>query len=184
MESGSKRRARKNELKKLVLEAVKAAGVISVFLVAPNVIGAMAKLGIVETRRRREVIRRSCDRLTTQGLLEWREKKLRLTPKGERALRRLEASGYRVHKPKRWDGKWRVLIFDIPDHRGQLRARVRATLSAIGFIRLQNSVWIYPYDCEDAITLLKADFKVGKDILYLVVEALENDKRIRERFGV
>ena len=56
------------------------------------------------------------------------------------------------------------------------------TLRDIGFIRLQNSVWVYPYDCEDLITLLKADFRVGKDVLYLVVEAMENDKEIRKHF--
>ena len=54
----------------------------------------------------------------------------------------------------------------------------------IGFMRLQDSVWIYPYDCEDLLTLLKADFKVGRDMLYMVVDQLEYDVSLKVRFGL
>ena len=52
-----------------------------------------------------------------------------------------------------------------------------------GFVRLQDSVWIYPYDCEDFMVLLKADFKIGKDVLYMIVDELEGDGRLRKEFG-
>ena len=55
-------------------------------------------------------------------------------------------------------------------------------MAEIGFVRLQDSVWIFPYDCEDFIMLLKADLKIGKDALYAIVEKLENDKALREHF--
>ena len=51
-------------------------------------------------------------------------------------------------------------------------------------MRLQDSVWIYPYPCEDLINLLKADFKVGKDLLYLIVNFIENDKWLKRLFGL
>lgn len=62
------------------------------------------------------------------------------------------------------------------------RENLRHTLISIGFMKLQDSVWIYPYDCEDLITLLKADMEIGKDILYMIVEALEDDKHFRKYF--
>ena len=65
-----------------------------------------------------------------------------------------------------------------------LRNKIRDTLRAIGFIPLQGSVWVYPYDCEDLITLLKADFHVGRGMLYMVVDALEYDMRLRQEFGL
>ena len=61
---------------------------------------------------------------------------------------------------------------------------MRRTLTAVGFVRLQDSVWLYPYDCEDLIVLLKADFKIGKDLLYLIVDSLENDTAFRKFFGI
>lgn len=54
----------------------------------------------------------------------------------------------------------------------------------IGFYRLQDSVWLYPYDCEDFIALLKADLKIGNAILYMVVEKIENDAKIKTHFSL
>ena len=77
-----------------------------------------------------------------------------------------------------------MLIFDIPERQRELRDKVRNTLKTIGFKQLQQSVWIYPFDCEDFITLLKMDFKIGKNLLYLVAEALEYDRHLRDYFEV
>jgi hypothetical protein len=49
---------------------------------------------------------------------------------------------------------------------------------------MQDSVWIFPYDCEELVALLKADFKVGKDLLYMVVEKIENDHALRLHFNL
>jgi len=76
------------------------------------------------------------------------------------------------------------LIFDIPEYRRSLREKMRRTLTVIGFKRLQDSVWIYPYDCEDLITLLKADFRIGRDVLYMIVDQLEGDQRLCKEFGL
>ncbi|HEY4517064.1 MAG TPA: hypothetical protein VJG64_03920 [Candidatus Paceibacterota bacterium] len=184
MEQESARRTKRNELKRIILETVKVAGLLSVFVVAPNVVGAMAKLGIIRSPRQKDVVLRSCDRLVRSGLLKWENKKLRLTPRGVTALRVLHAREEAMRKPRRWDKKWRILIFDIPNYRKGLRDKIRQTLLSIGFIRLQDSVWAYPYDCEDLITLLKADFRVGKDMLYLIVDSLEGDTGLKKQFGL
>jgi len=184
MEKESARRTHKNELKKIILETVKVAGIISVFVIAPNVVGAMANLGIIRSPRQKDVVARSCDRMVRSGLLKWENKKLRLTSKGMSTLNILRAREQAMHKPRRWDKKWRILIFDIPNYRKGLRDKIRQTLLSIGFVRLQDSVWVYPYDCEDLITLLKADFRVGKDMLYLIVDSLEGDTALKKQFGL
>jgi len=184
LEKESGKRARRANIKKVILGSVAAAGVISVAVLAPNVLGALGKLGFLPNKRQKEIIRASRERLVRQGLLRWEDNKLRLTPTGTAALRKLELADYKLQKPKRWDGKWRVLIFDIPEKRKGLRDKVRRTLTAVGFVRLQDSVWLYPYDCEDLIVLLKADFKIGKDLLYLIVDSLENDTAFRKFFGI
>ncbi|KKU67532.1 MAG: hypothetical protein UX89_C0014G0002 [Parcubacteria group bacterium GW2011_GWA2_47_16] len=109
---------------------------------------------------------------------------LRLTPKGETKLRQLKLREYKIKKPKRWDNKWRVLTFDIREERRATRDKIRRTLTVIGFIRLQDSVWVYPYDCENLTTLLKADFKIGKDVLYIIADSIENDSWLRKQFSL
>jgi len=171
-------------LQKIVLHTIAVAGVISVALVAPNALGAMTKLGLVPSARQKESIRRTRGQLVKQGFLCWEGMRLRITEKGERKLRLLQIQHGEHPKPKRWDGKWRVLIFDIPEKRKGLREKVRHTIASVGFVRLQDSVWIYPYDCEDLVVLLKADFKIGKDMLYMIVDTLEYDTPVRHIFGL
>lgn len=184
LELESKSRTRKKNIQKIILSAVATAGILSVATVAPGVVGAMAKLGIIPTKRQKEIIKRSRQRLIERGLLEYKENFLRLTKDGEAHLRALSVKDFKLAKPKKWDKKWRVLMFDIKESRRELRDKIRRTLRAIGFVRLQYSVWIYPYDCEDLITLLKADFKIGKDLLYMIVDEMEYDLPLRQRFNL
>lgn len=183
-EESSRKRTRRNQLRKIILQSVAVTGVLSVALVAPNVLGAMAKLGMLPSSRQKDVIHRTSRKLVAQGLLVWKDSKLRLTAKGERALRALTLQELSRSRPRRWDRKWRVLIFDIPERRAGLRVKVRGTLQGLGFVRLQDSVWVYPYDCEDLITLIKADFHIGDDLLYMIVDSIERDEKLRHHFDL
>ncbi len=171
---------------RIVLETIKATGILSVALVAPNALQIFGKRGFINLHiRQRGVINTSRDRLIKSGFLN-RDAKgfLRLTEKGEERLRKYRISDYELIVPKIWDKKWRVLIFDIPEERKGLRAKIRRTLFLVGFIRLQDSVWVFPYDCAELVSLLKAQFKVGKDLLYMVVNEIENDFQIKAHFGI
>ncbi|MFZ2886320.1 MAG: CRISPR-associated endonuclease Cas2 [Minisyncoccia bacterium] len=182
LELANRKRVRKDQLKKIMLETVKTAGLLAVAIAAPNVIGAMDKLGLIRSRRHNEVIRRSFEKHIRNGLIVRNESNYGLTKRGEAALRRLELREFRFRAPKRWDGKWRVLMFDIPEKRKKTRDKIRLLLGEIGFARLQDSVWVYPYDCEDIITLVKTDLFLEKDLLYLIADALEGDHALKKHF--
>lgn len=182
LEAENAKHVRKDQLKKIMLGTVKAAGLLTIAVAAPNVIGAMQKLGLVHSSRHREVIRRSFEKHVRTGLMVRDSSGYRLTDKGEAVLRRLELREFQFKKPKRWDGKWRVLMFDIPERRKKTRDRIRLLLGEIGFARLQDSVWVYPYDCEDIIALVKSDLFIGKDLLYLIANALEGDLVLKKHF--
>lgn len=186
LEDKSRKRGRRLLLQRIVLATVATAGLLSMAVVAPKAIQALAKLGILDTKKRRgEYINRARNRLIAAGMLKRDERGfLRLTSEGETRLRRLELAEFKSKKPRRWDHKWRVLIFDVPEHRKTTRDKIRRTLITIGFARLQDSVWVYPYPCEELIALLKSDFKIGKDLLYLIVEQIENDSALRKRFSL
>ena len=51
--------------------------------------------------------------------------------------------------------KYRVIIFDISEMRRKDRDKLRRIIRGFGFICLQNSVWVYPYHCQEIIELLK-----------------------------
>ncbi len=126
-------------------------------------------------------------RLAAKGLVVFIEENgkhyARITEKGERMLQ-IETEKVVISKKRRWDRRWRVVIFDIPERRKSVRVSLRRFMQEYGFVRLQDSVWIYPYDCEDLIALAKANFRVGADVLYMIVERLEHDKHLRDHFGL
>jgi DNA-binding transcriptional regulator PaaX len=184
LEKKSKKKLRKSQLQKFILTTVQVAGVLAVVVLAGQVITALGKMGFIPRRRQKESIHNARMRLVQRGMLEYRNGFLRLTKIGAHELKRMERLEFRLQRPRRWDGRWRILIFDIPEYRKTLRDKVRRTLISLGFVRLQDSVWAYPYDCEDFVTLLKADFKIGKDLLYMIVDTLEYDKKLREKFGL
>ena len=128
-------------------------------------------------------------RLVRKGLVTFVEKDgrkfARLTPAGTERLRlEQQKAALLLQKNKRWDKRWRVVIFDIPEYRRGTRDKLRLTMRTAGFYRLQDSVWLYPYDCEDFMTLVKADLKIGNAILYMVVEKIENDGKIKTHFSL
>ena len=107
-----------------------------------------------------------------------------MTSNGENRLRYWEFADFHLEKPRKWDKKWRVIIFDIPEKKKKIRERVRYIFNKAGLYCLQDSVWVSPYDCEEVITLLKTNLHVGKNILYLIVDELENDRELRREFGL
>ena len=54
-----------------------------------------------------------------------------------------------------WDGKWRMVVFDLPEDRRGLRNELRKQLRAARFGGLQGSVWISP----DPLTLVREQLK-------------------------
>jgi len=182
LEDKNRTKVRRRDLQHTVLNAVKTAGVLSIGLLAPNVISAMSKLGLLPKPRQKEYITSSASKLAKRDLLKFENGRYHLTVSGEKLLRRWELEDYQIHKPKKWDKKWRMIIFDIPEKKRKMRMQISYLFKQSGLYRLQDSVWVYPYDCEDIIGLLKTDFGVGKDVLYLIVDEIENDRRLREEF--
>lgn len=107
-----------------------------------------------------------------------KEKRFIITEKG-----RLKILGLN-QKVKEWDGKWRIVIFDIPERKRDLRDFFRAKLRDLGFQFLQESVWICPYNIADKVEDLIELCSVGRYIHYLVVEELDNNNVLMKLFNL
>lgn len=88
----------------------------------------------------------------------------------------------RWHKP--WDGKWRLIIYDIPEKFKFKRERLRSVLKMLGFGKIQKSSWACAYDhsallydiCKkekmlEHVCIYEGGFFSGKDIGALVNDA-------------
>ena len=126
-------------------------------------------------------------RLKRQGLIEIKRKGkqfyISLTDEGKKKAGRFQIDALRIKRPKKWDGKWRLVIFDISEMKKFLRELFRGKLKEMGFYQLQKSVWVHPFDCQAEIELLREFFGLSKNELRLIVaEKIENDKELRKIF--
>lgn len=108
---------------------------------------------------------------------------LKLTKKGRlKVLLRKLAKEPR--KKEKWDGKWRLIIWDIPEISSAQRNRLRAVIKDIGFYQLQKSVFISPYSIpRPAVDYLK-ESGLLKFIRFLRVDELDKDGVLKKHFGL
>lgn len=173
----------------LLLRSFAVAGVVSVALVAPKMIRLLKELNRPAKNRTMlyQRIRQGVSRLEKEGLVtvsgERGERRIRITEKGRDMMDEIEFREHTIPEQAFWDGRWRVLIFDISERRRRVRAQLRRLLQGVGFVRIQDSVWVYPYPCDEFISLVRAHLKSGVgELRSFVAEALESDKWLREHF--
>lgn len=190
LETISQRQTRKTYIQKALLSFLREQGLWFVTAFGPSAYHTF-RIGTFDRVKKKydqQTIKRSFYRLLDAGYINMVQtrsgKRTRLTKEGEQYLRKLELNDFALKRPKKWDKKYRLVIFDIKEGRRIIRQQLRQTLRTIGFLRLQNSVWVYPYDCEDLIVMLKADFRIGREVLYLIVDQIEGDDWIKKHFGI
>lgn len=188
VEAGAKMVRRRTNIEHVVLHTIGVAGVLSIMILTPN---AMRILKMFDGGKHRSTNPRylfgtAFERLLGKRLITIEQtgkgKFVRLTDAGKEELALMVARSPDKRKPKRWDGRWRIVTYDIREERKGLRIKLAQTLHTFGFYRLQNSLWVYPYDTEALLIMLKSHYKLGSEVLYGVMEKIENDKKLRAHF--
>jgi len=176
---------RVGKVARAILYSAGTVGFLAVAVMAPN---ALQVLGIEGSKRKEwymyNVARNLVDRKLLRKVKRGNRFGYELTDKGEEIATGYQLKSLSIKKPWDWDGNWRVVMFDIPEFKKGIREELRSTLVALGFVALQKSAWIHPYPCADIITLIKRKYDLGKEVLYLEVDKLENDHWLRNEFDL
>ncbi|MBI3627879.1 MAG: hypothetical protein HY220_04040 [Candidatus Sungbacteria bacterium] len=83
-----------------------------------------------------------------------------------------------------WDGKWRMIAFDIPEQLRRGRDALRHKLIDLGCVQLQKSLWVWPYECKDEIDFIAESFQIGKYVHYIVADSVTSEKYLLYKFGI
>ena len=111
-----------------------------------------------------------------------------LTPKGRKesffAQTRIKGAIFEKNenRKEKWDGYWRIVIFDIPNKLKRMREALRDLLKGLGFQKLQNSVWIYPYKIPEFLDETLNDSQIKKYVRFLLVKEIYYDWDIKKIF--
>lgn len=181
----SNTRTKKGVISKIVLGLLLAGGGIVVLAMAPGLATAL-KLIDPNPRKAMGKLERALRNLASAGDIKTSGKKgqkqYRITTTGRQKLARLKFAEYAVPEQVKWDGKWRVVCFDIPETKKYNRTLFQTKLSALGFYRLQNSVFVYPYPCDQLIKLAYGAFGLQKFVRIIVADHIDNEAHILNFF--
>ena len=85
---------------------------------------------------------------------------------------------------KKWDGSWRIILFDIPEIKRRYRDYLRKILKEIGFNEFQKSVWIYPYPVPPFLKQLLLEDNIKLHIRFITTKFIDNDLDLRKKFNL
>ena len=173
-------------------DIIKTVGIAGIFIIAgssPYFVRALIKNLRSLKKYNRQQISSTFSRLKKQGLIEikndGKQIYISLTKDGRKRAGWYQINDLKIAKPKKWDKKWRVVIFDIPHNYRLAREALRGKLKQLGFIQLQKSVWIHPYRCRVEIKLLRNFFGLKKEhIRIIIAEEIEDDFKLKKGFNL
>ena len=117
-----------------------------------------------------------------ETFVEGKEKFIELTPKGLDKIRKMKDDDISITRPDIWDSKWRVVIFDIPNRKRMARDLLRFRLIRLGFEKIQESVYVYPFECTGIITEVVGRLSVAQYVLIMVSEIIQGEQEIIAKF--
>jgi hypothetical protein len=174
---------------KFVLMTLALGGIVFAGVLAPGLVAVMGDQG-GKRKYAKKNLQQAIRTLKHRKLIEIVNEKngvtrVELTNKGKKRVCEFCFETLVIKKPKKWDGKWRILMFDIPTKPAiynNARNALREKIKELGFVQMQKSVWVYPYDCEDEILFLAEVYYVEKFIDILVAERVMHEEKFKRKF--
>lgn len=127
----------------------------------------------------------SADRLLRKGCVEKIQNQdgitIKITEKGNKELLKYNLANLAPVKSK-WDGKWRLIFFDVAELDRKKRDKLRRYLGQLEMEQFQKSVFISPYDIFDQIKYLREILDIPNTIKMAKLDWVENEEELKEIF--
>ena len=160
-----------NPTTKAVLSLLAAWAIIGIAVVAPGVPGAIVKLGRQFKRYERKRLRQIVKRLARQEVVSFKQEGeetiVKITEKGKQKILKFDIDNLQIKEPDTWDGKWRIVLFDVPETKKLAREALRRKLKELGFYQFQKSAFIYPFECKNVIDFIRVTYEIGDFVKYI-----------------
>lgn len=165
-----------------VLKVIAVGGILLGSAVIPTLpMAAGAAIKIWKNVNRKD-LGRILKRLEKQEMIAIREKddgkvSIEITEKGKRRLLEYDFENIEL-KAKRRDGKWHLVIFDIPEGKKNARDVFRRKLLELGLIKLQESVFASAFPCKNEIDFLCHFLEISDYVTIATVDKIERGEQL------
>jgi len=135
-------------------------------------------------------LRRAIDSLYKSKMIKMKYNKKKdaitvvLTQNGKKKALTYDLLRIKIKKPKKWDRKWRIVLFDIPEVNKKERDGLRWQLKQLGFYEYQKSVFVHPYDCQNEIDYIIELSNIRKFVRFVIADFLDNELHLKKHFGL
>lgn len=102
---------------------------------------------------------------------------IEITDKGNKRLLEYDFENIEM-KSKRRDGKWRLIIFDIPEEKKRSRDAFGKKLLQLDFLRLQDSVFVSAYPCKNEIDFLTNYLEISDYVTLASLDKIERGEQL------
>ncbi len=149
----------------------------------------LKEMGKEWKRVKNESLRKAIQGLYESKLIDYRETadgtvKIIISEDGKKKALMYKTEGIKIKIPKTWDGKWRIIIFDIPESLKKARNALRFHLKKWGFYRLQKSVFVLPWPCEDEIEFIVELYNIRRYVRQISAEGIDNELHLKKIFSL
>jgi len=110
--------------------------------------------------------------------------KITITQSGKTKSIEFKIDEMNIKKPKIWDKKWRIVVFDIPEKHKKAREAIRECLNNLGFYKFQKSVFVLPFECSDEIDFITEYFNVRSYVRLILAETMDNELHLKKIFNL
>ncbi|MBI2577543.1 MAG: hypothetical protein HYV77_01725 [Candidatus Wildermuthbacteria bacterium] len=176
----------RSAIAKDIVKTLAMAGILSIATTSPYAGSIFYKAFKNRKAYKRREVTDTFTRLRRKGLIHMERNghdfRISLTQKGKELAGYMQIDDLCISKPKKWDGKWRIILFDIANLKVLHRNAFRAKLRELGFIPLQKSVWVHPFPCKPEIQILRDFFGLEEEVRLITAEKIGFDASIKEHF--
>lgn len=172
---------------KAVLATAIVGGVLTTAFVAPGLFAVAGKRVAAKRRDKSERYRRMWARFNDlrkrkdiEYVGESKDGELiyKFSDKGRIIAKKFLLETLSIERPKKWDGKWRIITFDIPEKYKKARKAFQQKLKEMGCYPAQKSVWIHPFPCEAELAFLKNVLEIQSFVETYLTKEMPNGKVI------
>lgn len=178
----------RGEITKIILKTLLAGAIIAGVVVLAPGIGPVLKMFMPKYGKDKNKFLRSLKKLEGQKLVSIKYKGdeaiITITEKGKIRVLRYNFEELAIKKPKKWDGYWRIIVFDIPNTKKRQRDLFRMKLKEVGFRMIQKSTFIIPYPAKNEVDFVGEFLGIRKHVTYILARKIEGGKNLRAIFKV
>ena len=185
----------KKEISKIILKGILVSGGIAIAATSPyfisRILPKIISCAKYELKKRKKIknFQRSFYYLRSCGMIKVKKHQgqifISLTEEGKKKAGRYNFDNLKIKRPQKWDKKWRILIFDIPNKHKIKREALRGKIKELGLYKLQESVWICPYEFQKEMDLLRNFFFLKKGEMKVITALeIEDDREAKSFFRI